>query len=519
VERGRTEIDPRLVVYAAALAAAVLRFPGLLKPLGSDEAGFTLVAREWDPQPGSLYGTYWVDRPPSLLALIRVSDLVGGPYFIRVVAALGCVALVVLAAGAARAALRYAGESDDRFITRTGAWTAVLTAAFASTAMIDPVTAKGEILGIPFVVLSFYLALRALTRDRIGGRALVLSAGAGLAAVLAQGMKQNLVAGLVFGSALLVGSRLAHRISTPEFLRLGSAALAGASLPVLATLAWAVGAGVGLDTLWYAVYGFRSDALEVIAAESTDGPLRRGLLLLGISLGSGAAFVLAGVVLHWRRIRQFEPTLLVATALVVTVDGLTLLLGGSFWRPYLFAIVPGLVLSTALLLAVRDHVAQRARMLVVAAAVVSLGATAVWTVVDVEGLTDTEAMQTGQALHEVAQPGDTVVVYGGRAEIVLASGLRSPYEHLWSLPMRTLDPRLDELRSLLEGRRPPTWVVLWVPMSSWDGAGETLRAVLDARYEPHGEGCGGRPVYLRAGVDRPPLEPDCDRRLLARTGP
>ena len=58
-------------MYAAALLAALFRFPGLLYPLGSDEAGFTLVARAWDPQPDSVYGTYWVDRPPSLIALVE----------------------------------------------------------------------------------------------------------------------------------------------------------------------------------------------------------------------------------------------------------------------------------------------------------------------------------------------------------------------------------------------------------------------------------------------------------------
>ena len=61
----------------------------------------------------------------------------------------------MLAAATARAALRYAGETDPRFVARTGAWTAVLAAAFTSTSMIDPIMAKGEILGIPFVMLSF----------------------------------------------------------------------------------------------------------------------------------------------------------------------------------------------------------------------------------------------------------------------------------------------------------------------------------------------------------------------------
>jgi hypothetical protein len=99
--RGLREVDPRLVVLAAAVAAALLRFPGLLHPLGSDESGFTLVARAWDPGPGTLYGPYWVDRPPTLVGFIRLSDALGGAYFIRVVAALGCAALVVMAAATA----------------------------------------------------------------------------------------------------------------------------------------------------------------------------------------------------------------------------------------------------------------------------------------------------------------------------------------------------------------------------------------------------------------------------------
>ena len=144
-------------------------------------------------------------------------------------------------------------------MTRTGAWTAILAATFTSTAMIDPIMAKGEILGIPFVMASFYLALRALTRQRIDVRALVLAFGAGVTAVLAQGMKQNLVSGLVFGAALLIGSRLTHRITPNEFLRLAGAALVGAAVPVAGTILWAMQAGVELDTLWYAVYGFRSD--------------------------------------------------------------------------------------------------------------------------------------------------------------------------------------------------------------------------------------------------------------------
>jgi hypothetical protein len=248
----------------------------------------------------------------------------------------------------------------------------------------------------------------------------------------------------------------------------------------------------------------------VIAGGSKDAPFTRGLLLLLIAVGTGAAFVLAGLVVHRRRIWQLSRTLFVATVIVLVVDGTTLLLGGSFWRPYLFAFVPGLVLATTLLLAVRAHVARRARLLVVLAAVVSVGATAVWTVVDLIGYTETDATRTGLALREAARPGDTVVVYGGKAELVLTSGMSSPYRHLWTLPMRTLDPDLAELTSVLEGPQAPTWVVLWTTLTSWDDNGAPLSPLLERHYTRHGESCDGHPVYLRLGADRPLVEPDCD---------
>ena len=62
--------------------------------------------------------------------------------------------------------------------------------------------------------------------------------------------------------------------------------------------------------------------------------------------------------------------------------------------------------------------------------------------------------QVGHAISEVAGRDDTIVSLYGSAELVEASGLPSPYQHLWSLPMRTLDPDQDELRSLLSAARP-----------------------------------------------------------------
>ena len=64
-------VDSRHTIAVAAMAAFVLRLPGLTRPIRADEAGFLLVARSWNPQPDSMFGPYFVDRPPALIALFR----------------------------------------------------------------------------------------------------------------------------------------------------------------------------------------------------------------------------------------------------------------------------------------------------------------------------------------------------------------------------------------------------------------------------------------------------------------
>lgn len=507
-------MNTRLVVGASAAAAFLLRFPGAVWPIRPDESGFTLVARHWDPQPDSIYGTYWVDRPPPLIALVKLADWIGGPLFLRLVAAVGCALLVLAAAATARQLLVYAGRTDERLVSRTGAWTAMLTAAFATNAMIDSVQAKPELLGIPFGVTGFWLALRAMNRtrrsERVDRGAVLLAAGAGLASAMAVGMKQNLVAGLVFGGVLLLGSRVVGRLTTSQFWKLGGAAMVGAAVPVAATVGWAVLAGVHLDAMWYALYGFRSDALDVIRTGSRGAPKDRALLLLGVLAATGMAFVVAGVLNHRRRIWRLDPVLATATGLVVAVDFAGVVLGGSYWRAYLFVLVPGMVLCTAMLLGVRLHVARRARLLVALAMACAVVSSLVWAGLFLRGVSPPTEIRSGEAIGEAARPGDTLTVYGGRADIVLSSGLPSPYEYLWSLPMRTLDPEVEQLEALLDGPDAPTWFVPWVKLTSWEGNGLPLVDEVRENYDLHGLVCEGRPVYLLEGLSRPEITPDCD---------
>ncbi|MFT4262248.1 MAG: hypothetical protein QM572_02605, partial [Nocardioides sp.] len=97
----------RLVVAASLVGVCVARLWHVAAPLSSDEAGFLMVARQWHPG-SSLYGDYWVDRPPGLITLYRVADLAGGTVALRVV---GLVAVLVAVALAARLGRVLAGPT------------------------------------------------------------------------------------------------------------------------------------------------------------------------------------------------------------------------------------------------------------------------------------------------------------------------------------------------------------------------------------------------------------------------
>ncbi|MDN5892826.1 MAG: hypothetical protein L0H93_02270 [Nocardioides sp.] len=500
-------VSTRRLVGTVAVLAALLRFPGMLWPIRPDEAGFTLVARAWHPEPDSLYGTYWVDRPPPMIALVKLSDMVGGPLFARVLAALGCALLVV---AAARTAYLISGGTAAR-------WTALGTAAVASNTMIDSVAAKGEILGIPVVVTSFWFALEALRLVRANPRRMPLPAvwlalGAGFLGMLAIGLKQNMATGLTFGGVVLLTSALRKEISRPDFTVLAGAALVGAAIPLTATIGWCLAVGVRLETLWYTVYGFRSHALSVISDEPADAPARRAALLALFFLLTGMAFVVVWFLANIRDAWRAHAAVTAATIACFLVDGAGVVLGGSYWRPYLFGLVPSVTLFVALISGGRERPRRTMQRIVALTAASSLISMVVWVTSTTIGAYPPMAVYTGQAIHDVAEPGDTIVVFGGHADIVLSSGLDSPYEHLWSLPMRGNDPGLDELTGLLRSDEAPTWFVGWVRLDAWNGAGhEQLESVLAERYTRHGTGCDDHPIWLLTSAERPEPAPRCDQ--------
>lgn len=482
-------------VAVAATLAVLLRLPALTRPIRADEAGFLLVARAWDPQPDSMFGPYWVDRPPLLIAVFDGVDALGGHLALRVLGALVCGLAVILAARVA------ALVGTPRAVP----WTAAVTAALLSNPMIDVVAVKGELLALPLLLGSILLALLAVRR-----RSVALALAAGVVGGLALGVKQNLATGLVFGAVLIVASALTGRLARRDAVRLAGAGLVGAAVPVLATVGWARIEGVRLEAVWYAVYGFRADAARVIADGSTDAPERRAWILLAIAVACGVLPLVAGVFAHLRELWADDPPVVAATVAVVTTDLVALAAGGSYWQDYLLPLISGVALCTALLAGRESPAGRRMRGVVLAAMASALLAMAFWLLWNASGRQEFDEVRTGEALAEAAEPGDTLVVVGGRADLQDTSGLGSPYPYLWSLPMRTRDPGYAELRQLLAGPDAPTWLVEWVDFGAWSDAGVAeLEQVIEERYVEHGTTCNDKPVYLLREVERPLVVPDC----------
>ena len=80
--------DGWLSRWGATLAVAVvvlLRLPYLWAPMTSDEGGFLAVAAQWRRGGGSLYGSYWVDRPPLLITVYQLASQLGGLTALRLI--------------------------------------------------------------------------------------------------------------------------------------------------------------------------------------------------------------------------------------------------------------------------------------------------------------------------------------------------------------------------------------------------------------------------------------------------
>ena len=486
--RARSVALPKRVPVVPVVMAVVVALRMLLvtRPASPDEAGFLVVASQWHVGGTSLYGNYWVDRPPLLIGLFQLADLFGGLTALRVLGALAAAATVALLASTAGRA----------FGPRAVTWTAVVAAALMVSPLIGADAVNGELLAAPFIALGLRFAVEAISADDpLLARAAAF--GAGLAAVLALLVKQNMADVVVFAAVCWFLAWRTRRTTARSFLDFVALAATGFAVGYAVVMLYAMAHGTSPLGVYEATYPFRVKAGHVMAAiPGNTAEVRLSRLGFSALLTAGPLVLAAFLALAVRRSPQ-APVVwaTIASGAYATVS---ILAGGSYWLHYLVEAVPAVALGAGALAASAPKMTRVLVPLVAASAVVAVGVTATHAA-SAPGTT------VGRSLAGSAQPGDTVLSAFGDADIPRSSGMTSPYPYLWSLPSRTLDPHMTLLRSILAGPEAPTWIVVRgsSTMHRLDASG--VRSLIEERYHVVGSVCG-RSIYLQRGFDRPPLD-------------
>lgn len=483
-------------VLAGALAAVVVRLPYLRAPLGSDEGGFLLVAAQWRAGGTSLYGDYWVDRPPLLIAFFAAADKLGGPTVLRLLGCALAVSIVVLAHLLGREVARRVSP-----LATVWPWPVLAATALVSMPLTGARAVNGELIAVPLVLLGLLTALRA-DRNRNPSLRLLLWATAGSLGIAAAMVKQNFLDVFVFSVLLLVATAWTQR---PEDRNAGRASreltalLAGGLLAGGAILLAAMARGTSPDGLWDALVVFRLDAGAVIAGSSSSATHDRLLRLLVMMCLSGSAVLIGSFAVHAsRRLRQ---PVVMATVALLGWELLAVLMGGSYWLHYLLGLIPGLVLAVGQLAPGPGRLGATARATVVYAALVALVTAPGAIIYAPPTASDPPAALW---LQQHARPGDTATVLYGSPNVLRAAGLASPYPQLWSLPVRVRDPDLAELRTVLDGPHAPTWLLASNDLATWGVSSDQANAVVAARYEPVDTVDTYTVYHLRAAVTAAP---------------
>ncbi|MXG91509.1 glycosyltransferase family 39 protein [Nocardioides flavescens] len=472
----------RYAVPAATVAAVAARLPFLTLPPGADEAGFLQVGAQWSGPGSSLYGDYWVDRPPLLIALFRAAAAAGGVVPLRL---LGCLAAAVVVMLVAWTARQVGGP-------RAGRWAALVAAALVVSPLTGALEVNGELLAAPFVAAGVGASVAAVRTGRV--RWAWAAGASGVAALL---VKQNFVDVAVFGAALLAACVLGHHLTRRAAGRLLVHAGLGASAAALVAVAGTVSLGTSPYAVFEATYPFRLAAARVVAAGGSEYAAHRLGGFVEAWLGSGLALLTACLVVALVRSRGRDPVL-AALGAAAAFDAVSIGLGGGYWLHYLLQLVVPLSVAAGLVATSGGRfVRLLPRAALATASIATVGSLAVTAVHP----PSSDGVDIGRAIAASAAPGDTLTTLYGEPQVDLAAGQRSPYEHLWSLPVKTLDPDLRELDHVLDGPDAPTWLVVTHHVSSWGLDARAAEAVVSARYHPVAT-LHGQTVYLLDGVRR-----------------
>ena len=360
-----------------------------------------------------------------------------------------------------------------------------LVAALVSNPLLSVSEVNGEILALPLLLLGTWMLFSWLWS---GGAA--WAAGAGAMAAGAVSIKQNLVDVVVLAVLLGLALLLTGRGRWRRVLRGALWFTAGAGVVVAAVLVLARSRGTDLAGLWDAVVVFRVDAGRVIATEASPATGERAGRLAGAFVGTGAPVVLlllAGLPWRVRRTHDRDEVALTwVSALLLVWEGCAVALGGSYWFHYLVGTVPGLLLLLALVLraGVGRHTPRAALVAVALVAVTTstlVGQAAYAVRPPQRGVDEQAVVDYVRSHHD--RPATGVVAFGS-VDILRAAGLSSPYQYLWSLPVRVRDPDLSQLESVLRGADRPSWIVRQgASLASWGIDAAIADRILHRYYE------------------------------------
>ena len=479
----RASALPTWTVGASSAVAAAAHLPFLGHAASPDEAGFLMVGAQWHGAGTSLYGSYWVDRPPLLITIFQAASELGGLTALRLI---GCGAAVLAVLGSARAAGMIGGRGASQ-------WAALTAAGLSLSPLLGGYEVNGELLATPFILGGVIGVISALRASRQLD-AVAKSAIASALAVSALLVKQNLADAVVFGLVALVLATWRGELSRRRFWALAAGAIVGA-VGVTSLLAlWTIAHGTSLFGVFDAMYPFRIHAAAVQAAGGRTHASARLDTLMAAVVVSGLGLLLLALVQHFVRRRRHD-TFSWALVAMTLFAGSSVLLGGNYWHHYLVELIAPLSISAGVLVARHSFAARSAVVYVLVAAFAAWG-------VSSARPQGTDARSVGQAIAASSQPSDSIVTAWGNADLTYASGLSSPYAHLWSLPVKTIDPRLTQLDAVLAGPAAPTWFVIRKHVRSWGLDTARTSWILAQDYHRVGRICG-HTIFLRNGLERP----------------
>ncbi|MFL6061858.1 MAG: hypothetical protein ACJ72E_11555 [Marmoricola sp.] len=465
------------VLWTTLVAVVVIRLLEMRSGAAPDEGGFLVVASQWHSGGTTLYGHYWVDRPPVLITIFGLAHVLGGLLALRLLGILAAVLTLWFLHSTVR---RLYGE-------RPAAWAAVVAGALLVSPLYGAVDVNGELFALVFVSLGIRLAVEAVhAEDNAISRGAAV--GAGAAAVLAVLTKQNIADVAIFAAAAwLVGWRTGQ-LTGRRLVSLISYAAVGAVVSYAVVMLWALAHGTSPYQVYEATYPFRVKAGAVIAedARAESGARLSGLVrafagsLVPVLLVAFAAFAVR---------RGKDVVVLAGLAALLAYGTFSVLAGGSYWLHYLLETVPAVVIATGALASAAPKVVRPVAALVALSGVVAAIAV-------MFNPTPTPGYIVGQAIAKVAAPGDTIVTAFGDPNMLLAAHMSSPYPYLWSLPARVRDPHLDVLDRVIAGPAAPDWFVVRDARTRARLRHLGVLTTLESRYRVVGVVCG-HDIYLR----------------------